>query len=192
MYRVTDLGCKNEFNSISNFYDLEEAKSNFNSKLEKGLKVILETVKFKVLICDRIIKHQYPGYDTYITSIEGIDFITQSLLLGSDHIELYKVTGTWKDPQEIVDVVPLLKEDYSVESILFHGFNKLYPQSSFLSRYLVDLLDEYEENKIDKDTIIKIIDNIKSISFCKKQKDTLCEIVLKFIDKIDERIKVCT
>lgn len=189
MYRVTDLDNDNQYTNSSNFYDLEEAQSNFNSKKEKGLNVVLNTIKFKVLICESVIQHYYQGYDYYVNDIKSIDFIIQSLLLGPDHIELYKVSGDWRleQPQQVIDVIPLLDNDYSIESILYHGFNKLYPQSSFLSSYLVKLLHDYYDKKINKTDIIEILDNIKSISFCKKQKEYLCNVVIKFLDKKDER-----
>lgn len=183
MYRVTDLNNTNEYTNHSNFYDLKEAQSDFNFKKNKGLNVLLETIKFKVLICDSINNHDYSGYDYYVNNLNSIDFIIQSLLLGKDHIELYKVIGDWRDKetQEVVNLLPILDNDLSIESLLYHGFNKIYPQSSFLSNYIVKVLDTFDLKMISKDKAISIFDNLLNISFCNEQKEIISDIKQKYV-----------
>lgn len=158
-----------------NHYNLNEAKEYYNSKNSETHKyeiIKIEIVKHKVLICDSIVRHKFPRFDYYLdNSMDDIKYIIESLLAGpKEHIELYKLNGTWQEATDVVDVIPLLEEDYSIESILYHGYDILFPQSSFLSRYIVSLLHKYDDKEISKEDLLKIFDHINSLSFCDKQK----------------------
>lgn len=182
MYRVTDLNNLNEYSRSSNFYNLNEAQDDFDLKKEKGLNVVLETIKFKVLICDSIIEYSYPGYDYYTSKIDNLDFIIRSLLLGEEHIELYKVTGNWKNPGIIINLIPLLKDDYSLESLIYHCFDKIFPQSRFLSSLVINLLDQYELKEKTKEETLSVFNHLIKISFDEKQKEILKDVIKDYLE----------
>lgn len=175
-YRKTDLSYNRTRLGSSNFYCLKEIKEAFETTAESSFEIIqIEIIKHKVLICDYIIKHKFSGFDSHISesSKYQLEFIIKSLLLGDDHIELFKLNGHWKTATETVNVLPLLDGDFSVESILFHAFDQLYPQSHFLATYLVKLIHQYNDKEITKEELLNILDHIETISFCEKQVDAL-------------------
>lgn len=77
--------------------------------------------------------------------------------------------------------------DLSIESILYHAYNIITPQNSFLSRFLVKLLDDFDfdtdPNK--KEKYLAKLNDIKTKCNQHQQK-IICDVTKKFVT--DEEI----
>lgn len=181
MFRVTNLDDINVYTQDNNFYSLKECEEYVEKLKNSGIAYKVKIICWKVLICDRIVAHNYPDFQ-YVNSLDDSKFILESLLLGPDHIELYKLNGPWDTATDTIRVEPLMNGDLSLESLAYHGFDKLFPQSAFLSRYLVDLFDKHDSKQITTNELLMIKDNILNLSFCENQKRVTEELVSSFIN----------
>ena len=100
-----------------------------------------------------------------------------SKLMGGSVV--YKMSSTG----EIVEVD--FKGEFSIESVLYHLCGIVYPQSRWLSSYLLDLLHSTDLKPENKPKVIEECIYILDCSVCDKQKDLLTMLVEKFLMDLD-------
>ncbi len=72
-------------------------------------------------------------------------------------------------------------QDYSIESLYWEVFGILTPDNSFLSRYCIDLLDQYDLEKISRNQITQKFNELKDACDLDIQKNTLNKIFDEFV-----------
>lgn len=120
----------------------------------------------KLLICPFVVKHLYPGYDVYVhtTELYNLEYIFNAL--NKEH-KIYKIEKIHNAESKLLTE---LDQNSSLESILYYGFNKIYPNSTFIRELFEKALDEVElSHKLDPAYALK--DYLLSISICDNQKN---------------------
>lgn len=72
-------------------------------------------------------------------------------------------------------------EDFSIESLYWEVFGVLTPDNSFLSRYCVDLLDQYDLKEINRHQIEGKFQELKEACDLESQRNTLATIFNEFV-----------
>ncbi|WP_180122224.1 AAA family ATPase [Acinetobacter sp. YH12086] len=111
------------------------------------------------LIISKIQVNQKKLYDDYIGNIE------------------YKIFKVVNQNLTVIEE----DEDYSIESLYWEVFGILTPDNSFLSRYCVDLLDQYDLGRITHDEISQKFNELKDACDLDIQRNTLNKIFDEFV-----------
>ena len=111
------------------------------------------------LIISKIQVNQKKLYDDYIENIE------------------YKIFKVSNQKLTVIEE----DEDYSIESLYWEVFGILTPDNSFLSRYCVDLLDQYDLGRITHVEISQKFDELKDACDLDIQRNTLNKIFDEFV-----------
>lgn len=81
------------------------------------------------------------------------------------------------------EIFPVVEDnDYSIESMYWEVFEILTPQSSFLSRYTVKLVEDYERNKVSFKFVNEEFDKLIKNSITEKQNNLLKIVKNNFLE----------
>lgn len=130
------------------------------------------------------------GYNQNKTILDQIEYTDKPyLILLKDAVSVNKFIAkrgieniklcNFDDSCDLVELN--LKDDYAIESILYHAYGIVTTQNSFLSRYTVSNLDDFDLKKVDKQTTIDEFNRIKSMSWCAKQVELLQSICDQYV-----------
>ena len=72
----------------------------------------------------------------------------------------------------------------SLECVAYQCYGVITQQNSFLSRYVVDMLHNMDTQKVTRDDVKQMIEDIRTMSWDPRQKEVLADITEKFVDRV--------